>query len=1004
MATIATLAINLIGNASSLKSALGSAQRDIKATAQSLQSVGTKMTASVSLPILGVAGAALKGAAEMEQLEVSFTTMLKSADRAKALMADLTTFSASTPFELPEVMSAGKMLLAYGVAAEDVQGTLRQLGDVAAGVGAPLGDIAYLFGTARVSGRLFTADINQFTNRGIPIISALAKTMGVAEGSIKKMVEEGKVGFPQLQAAMDYLTTNGGQFEGLMEAQSQTISGLFSTLKDNIGITLATIGRSIVDNFDLRSKMGDAIAVLGQVKDYIVGLAQTNPELLKMGVLIAGVAAAIGPLLVGLGMAMGAVANLAPAIGVLSGVLGALLSPLGLVAAGLAAAFYFDVGGVRSRFGEVLASVWSFASGAMEAFGNYRAVVLDAGFGSIEAQEAISLFPSSLQGILSFVDSSIGAFQNYRATVLDAGYGSIEAQEAIGLFPAALQPVLGALDGLMGKMPQLKAIGQDTLGALQWIWEGKAANIDWWSDITDGLVNLGVVSQETGDILAESLFNAGVTINDIQTKVSAGWLTIKDTVTVAIQNFSWADFIESLTWENVITTLGDWGAFIAPLAWDGLLTVLDWATFIGQLTWDNAVVPALDWAAYVAPLAWDAIVTTLSDWGAYISALDWTAIITTVIDWATWIPALSWLTFITVLEWGAYLVAISWSAFVSVLDWATATGEGITWTDFVNALDWAVYIASFAWDSFVTKLEWLGVIAKLEGWASYIPTLTWSDVITVLSDWGAYLQPIAWDTLVTVLDWAAYVAPLAWDAIVATLSDWGAYITALDWTTIITTVIDWATWIPALTWNAFVKVLEWSVIIGYFAWSSYISKLDWNTAVSTLTWENFVTALKDWSAFIVKLASWTAFISAFAWESFVSKLDWPFFVPKLSWPNISWPGWKAFIPSIQMPTIPEFPGWSWFFGGGGGATTGPQKALGTSYWQGGGTWVGETGREWVTLPRGSQINSHTDSMAMAGAGGGPAVVIQNAVVRDERDIYDLAYRVDELRRRQRRRR
>lgn len=967
MATIATLAINLIGNVSGLKSALGSAQQEIKATAQSLQSVGSKLTASVSLPILGVAGAALKGAAEMEQLEVSFTTMLKSGDRAKALMADLTAFSAETPFELPEVMTAGKMLLAYGVAAEDVQGTLRQLGDVAAGVGAPIGDIAYLFGTARVSGRLFAADINQFTNRGIPIISALAKTMGVAEGSIKKMTEEGKIGFTELQAAMSYLTTNGGQFEGLMAAQSQTISGLFSTLKDNIGITLSVIGRSIVEAFDLRAKMGDAIAVLGQVKEYIVGLAQTNPELLKMGVIFAAAAAAIGPLIVGLGFVVGAVGNLLPVIGALGGVVGALVSPLGLVAAGIAAAFYFDVGGIRS-------AITGLISTLTENFG-----------------EKLTDFVYSLR---SFKNVMAEVFSgNVYADSIDALAENLE--HLFGLSREQGAALADALSGIAAKLPEIQAIGQDTFDALEWIWEGKAANIDWWGDITNGLVDLGIISQATGDTLAESLYNAGVTINDIQTKITDGWVTIKDTVTIAIQNFSWADFIESLTWANVVTTLSDWGAFIAPLAWDGLLTVLDWAAFIGQLAWDSMI----------SPLIWDTILPALSDWGAYIASLDWRAIITTAIDWAMWIPALTWLTFVTMLEWGAYLVAISWSAFVGVLDWATATGGGITWTDFVNALDWAAYIASFTWDAFVTKLEWLGVIAKLEGWAAYIPTLTWSDVVTTLSDWGAYLQPIAWDALITALDWAAYVTPIAWDAIVTTLSDWGAYITALDWTTIITTAIDWATWVPALTWNAFVKVLEWAVIIGAFAWSSYISKWDWNTAVSTLSWESFVTALTDWSAFIVKLASWTAFISAFAWDSFVSKLEWPSFVPKLSWPSISWPGWKSFIPGFSWPTIPSFPGWDslipdWL--GGGGATQPGTNALGTSYWRGGLTWVGETGPELVALPRGAQVRSTTESMAMAGAGG-PAVVIQQAIVRDERDIYEIAYRVDDLRRRQRRR-
>lgn len=908
MATIATLAINLIGNASGLKSTLGEAQQSIKATSESLKNIGTKMTTAVSLPIRGVAGAALKGAAEMEQLEVAFTTMLRSGDKAKALMADLTAFSAETPFEMPQVVNAGKMLLAYGVSAEDVKDTLRQLGDVSAGVGADIGDIAYLYGTARVQGRLFAADINQFTNRGIPIISALAATMGVAEGSIKKMTEEGKIGFAELSAALDYLTTNGGQFEGLMAAQSQTLAGLFSTLKDNIGITLSTIGRSIVEAFDLRGKLTSALEVLGQVKDFIVNLAQTNPQLLKTAVIIAAVAASIGPLLVGLGMVMGALANLVPVISVLGSAFAFLVSPLGLVVAGLAALFYFDVGGIRTKFMELAASIWEFGSQTVSAFSNYREVVLDAGFGSIEAQEAIGLFPESLQGVLGFVDNLIGAFSNYRAVVLDAGFGSIEAQEAISLFPQSLQGVIGKADELMAKLRDVPSLATDLKDAISWIWEGNAAEIDWWGDITNGLVQMGIIGQETGDKLAESLFNAGIVIGDIKAKIESGWVTIRDSVTIAVENFSWSDFVESLTWENVIGAALDWGAYITPIAWDAALTVIDWAQYIGQLTWDNAVIPALEWANYIAPIAWDALVATLSDWGAYIASLDWTTIITTAIDWAMWIPALTWTAFVYALDWGIYILGIAWDTFISVLDWAFLSGEGpdwsafvsvLTWENLVAALDWSAYILAFAWDSFITKLEWTGAIDKMSNWGQYIPTLSWEGFVAKLEDWG---------TWVVNLPWADYVA---------------------------------------------------------------------------------------------KLAEWSAFINPLVWTQFVFSLLWSQFVPNLQWPSLSWPGWKSFIPSFTWPTIPAFPSWDslipdWF----GGGSDPANNALGTSYWRGGATWVGERRPELVMLPRGSQVIPQ-HRVGAAGAGG-PMVVIEHAEVRNETDIYRLAYAVDDLRRRRRR--
>ena len=127
MATIATLAVNLIGNVSGLKSALGEAQGAIRATADKMSSMGKTMSVSVTAPLVGFGLAALKGAAEQEQLQVAFTTMLGSAEKANTLIKELSDFSASTPFQMPEVVGAGKQLLAFGVSG----GARRQAGQVA---------------------------------------------------------------------------------------------------------------------------------------------------------------------------------------------------------------------------------------------------------------------------------------------------------------------------------------------------------------------------------------------------------------------------------------------------------------------------------------------------------------------------------------------------------------------------------------------------------------------------------------------------------------------------------------------------------------------------------------------------------------------------------------------------------------------------------------------------------------------------------------------------------
>ncbi|WP_426291971.1 tape measure protein [Dyadobacter endophyticus] len=181
---------------------------------------------------------------EFQQLEISFNTMLGSKAKADKLLSDVTKFAAQTPYGLKETASATKLLLAYGASADSAVETLRRLGDVAAGIGAPLGDIAYLYGTTMVQGRLYIQDLNQFLGRGIPLIGELAKILKVADGEVKGMVEAGKVGFPEVQKAFENLTKSGSMFGGLMEAQSKSLVGLQAQLGDAVDAMFNDIGRS----------------------------------------------------------------------------------------------------------------------------------------------------------------------------------------------------------------------------------------------------------------------------------------------------------------------------------------------------------------------------------------------------------------------------------------------------------------------------------------------------------------------------------------------------------------------------------------------------------------------------------------------------------------------------------------------------------------------------------------------------------------------------------------
>jgi putative viral A-type inclusion protein len=181
---------------------------------------------------------------EFQQLEISFGTMLKSKEKANELMAQLTDLAAKTPFGLQEVSEGAKRLLAFQVPAQEVTETLRRMGDVAAGLGVPMGQLIHVYGQVKAQGKLMTNDLYQFMNAGIPIIAELSKVVGKSETEIKDMVSAGKIGFPEIQAVIKNMTSEGGLFFNLMAEQSKSLGGQISNLQDNFEQMLNEIGKA----------------------------------------------------------------------------------------------------------------------------------------------------------------------------------------------------------------------------------------------------------------------------------------------------------------------------------------------------------------------------------------------------------------------------------------------------------------------------------------------------------------------------------------------------------------------------------------------------------------------------------------------------------------------------------------------------------------------------------------------------------------------------------------
>ena len=185
---------------------------------------------------------------QFQQTEMAFKTMLQSEEKADALMKQLIRTAAVTPFGVEDVTEGAKLLLAFNVAAEDVNKTLIGLGDVAAGMGLNLKDLVMLYGTTIAKGKMDTMDLYQFLNRGIPIADEIAKVMGLdvtnAIKEVQKQIKAGKVTSDIFIQAMQSMTAEGSKFGGLMEAQSKTITGQISNIEDAIEQMFNDLGKS----------------------------------------------------------------------------------------------------------------------------------------------------------------------------------------------------------------------------------------------------------------------------------------------------------------------------------------------------------------------------------------------------------------------------------------------------------------------------------------------------------------------------------------------------------------------------------------------------------------------------------------------------------------------------------------------------------------------------------------------------------------------------------------
>ncbi|WP_094396842.1 tape measure protein [Thermoanaerobacterium thermosaccharolyticum] len=195
---------------------------------------------SIQGAILGATGAfagiykPMDIAADFEQTQIAFETMLKSAEKAQQFLKEASEFANKTPFEFPELINSSKLLMAFGFEADKVLDMLKTIGDTASGLGAgseEIDRITRALGQMRAKGRAQAEELLQLQELGVPANQILQEELGLTGEQIanigKESIEAAKV-IDALLRGMEK------RFGGMMANQSRTAKGMLSTLKDTL--------------------------------------------------------------------------------------------------------------------------------------------------------------------------------------------------------------------------------------------------------------------------------------------------------------------------------------------------------------------------------------------------------------------------------------------------------------------------------------------------------------------------------------------------------------------------------------------------------------------------------------------------------------------------------------------------------------------------------------------------------------------------------------------------
>lgn len=225
--------------------------------------------AAAGTAVIGLGKIGVSYNAEMEKYTTALTTALGSTEKAAAAIEQIKADAAATPYDVSSLVQANQFLISTGESAESARATIMALTDAVSATGggnAELQRMAQNLQQIKNAGQATALDIKQFAYAGIDIYGILADYTGKAVDEVKDMT----ISYELLNNALIAASQEGGKYYGANIAQSQTLNGQLSTLKDNAKALLGDVFLPISDG--LRNE------VLPTLNEFISSLSAAFSE------------------------------------------------------------------------------------------------------------------------------------------------------------------------------------------------------------------------------------------------------------------------------------------------------------------------------------------------------------------------------------------------------------------------------------------------------------------------------------------------------------------------------------------------------------------------------------------------------------------------------------------------------------------------------------------------------------------------------------------------------